>query len=255
VYILLCSGIFHLLVFETLIGGRFTVAQRTAIPSLEEAIRRVKEFSDEVIRVQNTTDLSITSFLISERVLGKLNSSDFILCEAETTVPKTMAMLATLRTAVGFVTVDFDVVHIPPVYVYGEDLPRICREILGDKADRIEVLLPRENSSKNFEEELLGTLAKARRGGKRCAIICSFDALESSFGVEKAKHIADAIITERKKNKSVIVAKAYEDLRSLSSLRKQADKLLKAFYRDGCYFIYGIQPKTPIYNLHFPPGC
>lgn len=236
----------------TLVEGRLAVAQRTAIPPLEETICRLKEFSDKVIKMQNTTDLSATSFLISERILGKLNSSDFILYETETTIPKTMAMLTTLRAAVGFVTVDFNVVHIPPVYVYSEDLPRIYREILGDKADRIEVLLPHESSSKNFKEKLLDTLAKVRRREKRCAIICSFNALESSFGVEKAKHIADVIITEGKKNKSVTIAIAYEDLKSLSSLRKQADKLLKAFYRDGCYFIYGIQPKTPIYNLHFP---
>ncbi|MHA1722818.1 MAG: hypothetical protein ACTSXW_07065 [Candidatus Baldrarchaeia archaeon] len=41
-------------------------------------------------------------------------------------------------------------------------------------------------------------------------------------------------------------------MESLSSLRKQADKVFRTFYKRGCHFIYGVQLKTPICNLYFP---
>lgn len=235
----------------TLVGGRFTVAHQTVIPSLEDAIYRLKEFSNEIARIKSAMDQPATNFLISEKISGKLQPGDFILWEVEETTPKTIAVLATLRAAVGLATKNFNVVQIPPSYVYSEDLPEIYQKILGENADKIKVLIPNENFIKIFEKTLLDILETIHGNGRKSIIMFSLDALESSFEAEKAKYIANILVSEGKKNKDIVLAIAYEDLKSLPSLRKQADKVFKTFYRDGCHFIYGVQPKTPIYNLYF----
>jgi len=236
----------------TLIEGRFTIARQTTIPSLDQAVYRLKDFSAEISKMQSKSSYPKTEFLIFEKVSGKLQPGDFILWEAEKTAPKTISVLATLRATVGLATLGFNVIQIPPAYVYSEDLPEIYRKILGSKADKIKVLIPNENSLKSFGGTLLDVLKKNCKSGKENIIMYSLDALENSFGVEEAKHIANMIVLEGKKNKNLVLAIAYEDLESLSPLRKQADKVFRTFYKNGCHFIYGVQPKTPIYNLYFP---
>ncbi|MHA1596433.1 MAG: hypothetical protein ACTSWV_02185 [Candidatus Asgardarchaeia archaeon] len=119
------------------------------------------------------------------------------------------------------------------------------------------ILLPETMSLNSFEGEFLELMGKIGASRKKSAIIFSLDVLESNFGAEEAYRIGRRIVIEGRKDSTMVMAFAYENSKMTPFFRNMADSILKVFYRGGYLFIYGIDPKTPIYNISYSPkeGC
>jgi len=106
-------------------------------------------------------------------------------------------------------------------------------------------------SSNSFSKKFLEVLREFYVNGKQSAILFSVDVLESTFGVDEAYRIGRRIIEEGRKASNVIVAFAYESSKTRISFINMTDKVVGVFYRNGYFFIYGVYPKTPIYNIYY----
>ncbi len=155
--------------------------------------------------------------------------------------------------SIGFISRGCKVIQIPPSYSHGEFVLKFLKTVLGDNIKNIELLIPETCSIDSFSKKFLEKLNEINKDGNLSAIIFSIDALESAFGSDEAFHIGARIVAEGRKNNNVIIAFGHESSKTRVLFRDMAEKVIRIFYKHGYVFIYGVRPKTPIYNVYYNP--
>jgi len=227
----------------TLANGRFTYIKRLTPITLENITPHLKHIS-KILENRGESSLNY----IVQRFMGiNLRLGDFVLCQIEPSIPKMLILQVSLQTLISFVKSGFCSLQIPPGHVYSDNLPEFYSSILKSDIDKINILLLNKNSQNNFKEKLVENLEKICNSEKSC-IHFAVSALESTFDTEEVKSLENLIIKKGKKSKSIILATCYDDAKTLNYLKKQADIILRLFYKHGCIFSYGEYPATPIFT-------
>ncbi|MHA1506639.1 MAG: gas vesicle protein GvpD P-loop domain-containing protein [Candidatus Asgardarchaeia archaeon] len=236
----------------TLIKGRFTITQFVR-STMEDIIRKNEKYVEEISKIKVPPGLHSTGFPLIDEIIGHIRKGNFILYEVEPYVPKTAIVGLMSRHSVGLVGRGHVIIEIPPAYGHLKLLSSTYRKILKDKAKMVKILFPETMSPSSLEGKFLDLIEEVSTNKKPSAILFSFDVLELNFGVKEAYRIGRRIVTEGRKSSNMIIAFIYENSKITPLFRNMADNILKIFYRDGYLFIYGIHPKTPIYNITYSP--
>ena len=236
----------------TLIDGRFTLTQYV-FHTTKDVLSKGQNYFKIISEIKLPPGLYSTGSLSLDKIIGYVRGGNLVLYELEPYVPTiTIIGLMTLHS-IGFISRGCKVIQIPPNYSHGEFVFKFFKTVLGDEIKNIKLLIPEACSVNSFSKKFLEELNEINKNGNLSVIIFSIDALESAFGRDGAFRIGAKIVAEGRKNNDVIIAFGHESSKTRVLFRDMAEKVVRIFYKHGYVFIYGVRPKTPIYNVYYNP--
>jgi len=236
----------------TLNGGRYTSVQYV-FHIAEEVLSKSQKYLEMISKIRLPSGLYSTGFPSLDKVVGYICERNLILYEFEPYVPAIAIIGLMTLHSMGFISGGRKVIQISPSYGYSEFMFKLLKIALGDKINNIKLLTPETDSADNFLKHIIKNISELRKSGQRYAILFSIDALENAFGEDEAFRLGARIVAEGRKSGNVIIAFGHESAKSRVLFRDMAEKVLRVFYKHGYIFIYGIRPKTPIYNIYYDP--
>ena len=236
----------------TLTNGRFTPT-RYVFHTAKDVLSKGQKYFERISEIQLPPGLYSTGSLSLDKVIGYVRGGNLVLYELEPYIPTITIIGLMALHSIGFVSKGCKVIQIPPSYSHGEFVSKFLKTALGNKIENIKLIIPETFSADSFLKRFLESMREISKEGGLSAIIFSIDSLESAFGKDEAFRIGARIVTEGRKNNNVIIAFGHESAKSRVLFRDMAEKVIRIFYKHGYVFIYGIRPKTPIYNIYYDP--
>ena len=236
----------------TLNDGRFTPTKHVFY-NAKDVLSKGQKYFKIISEIQLPPGVYSTGSLSLDKIIGYVRGGNLVLYELEPYVPTITIVGLMMLHSIGFISKGFKVIQIPPSYSYGDFTSKFLKIILGDKISNIKLIIPETYSANSFLKEFIEKMNKINKDDNLSAIIFSIGALESVFGKDEAYRIGTRIVAEGRKNNNVIIAFGHESAESRVLFRDMAEKVARIFYKHGYVFIYGIRPKTPIYNVYYGP--